>query len=70
MNTIFKTLTHQQKKSYPQVSKRNFEEVLKIKEAFPYLSDRKIIDVVNIVNRKEGKTKSKINITTKEPSRK
>lgn len=67
---IFKTLNYQQKKSYAQVSKKNIEEVLKIKEAFPYLSDRKIIDVVNIVNRKEGKAKSKINITTKEPSRK
>ena len=69
MNTIFKTLTHQQK-SYPQVSKRNFEEVLKIKEAFLYLSDRKIIDVVNIFNGKEGKSKPRINLTTKGPSRK
>jgi len=63
-------LTHQQKKSYPQVSKRNFKEVLKIKEAFPYLSDKKIIDIVNIVNKKEGKSKPRINMTTKGPSRK
>jgi len=69
-NTIFKTSTHQQKKFYTQVFKENIKEVLKIKEAFLYLSDRKIINVANTVHRKEDKTKPRINMTTKEPSRK
>ena len=69
-NTIFKTSTHQQKKFYTQVFKENIKDVLKIKEAFLYLSDRKIINVANTVHRKEDKTKPRINMTTKEPSRK
>ena len=67
---IFKTLNYQQKKSYAQVSKKNIEDVLKIKEAFFHLFNIKIINVVNIFNSKENKTKPRINITTKGPSRK
>ena len=67
---IFKTLNYQQKKSYAQVSKKNIEEVLKIKEAFFHLFNRKIINVVNTVNNKENNTKPRINITTKGPLRK
>ena len=48
---IFKTLTYQQKKSYAQVSKGNIKEVLKIKEAFPHSSDRKIINIVRVVRK-------------------
>ena len=67
---IFKTSTYQQKKFYTQVFKENIKEILKIKEAFLYLSNRKIINVANTVNSKEGKAKSKINMTTKGPPRK
>ena len=67
---IFKTLNYQQKKSYAQVSKKNIEKVLKIKEAFFHLFNRRIINVVNTVNSKENKTKPRINVTTKGPSRK
>jgi len=67
---IFKTSNHQQKKSYAQVSKENIEEVLKIKETFFYLSNREIINVINTVNSKENKTKPRVNMTTKGPSKK
>ena len=58
-------------KSYAQASKPsvNTSEVLKIKEAFPSLNAQKIDQVNNIVNR-QNKTKPRIKMTTKGPSRK
>ena len=58
-------------KSYAQASKLsvNTSEVLKIKEAFPSLNAQKIDQVNNIVNG-QNKTKPRIKMTTKRPSRK
>ena len=58
-------------KSYTQASKPsvNTSEVLKIKEAFPSLNAEKIDQVNNIVNG-QNKTKPRIKMTTKGPSRK
>ena len=58
-------------KSYAQVSKApvHMAEVLKIKKAFPALNVEKIDQVNNIV-KETVKLKPKIQMTTKEPSRK
>jgi len=58
-------------KSYAQASKAlvNTAEVLKIKKAFPALNMEKIDQVNNIV-KGTVKSKPKIQMTTKEPSRK
>ena len=58
-------------KSYAQASKPSFNtsEVLKIKETFPSLNAKKIEQVNNIVNG-QNKTKPRIKMTTKGPSRK
>ena len=58
-------------KSYAQASKSsiNTSEVLKIKEAFPFLNAKKIDQVNSIVN-SQNKPKLRIKITTKGPSRK
>ena len=55
------------KKSYTQTSKSNVENIICIKDAFPKLPTKKVID---IVNNKTGQAKPKINMTTKGPSRK
>jgi len=59
------------RKSYAQASKTsvNTSEVLKIKETFPSLNAKKIDQVNNIVNG-QNKTKPRIKMTTKGPSRK
>ena len=58
-------------KSYAQASKLAFNtsKVLKIKETFPSLNTKKIDQVNNIVNGQD-KTKPRIKMTTKGPSRK
>ena len=58
-------------KSYAQASKPSFNtsEVLKIKEPFPSLNAKKIEQVNSIVNG-QNKTKPRIKMTTKGPSRK
>ena len=59
------------RKSYAQASKTsvNTSEVLKIKEMFPSLNAKKIDQINNIVNG-QNKTKPRIKMTTKGPSRK
>ena len=52
---------------FTQATKGNIEEILKIKEVFSKLSPGKII---KIQNKNRIKNKPKLNITTKEPSRK
>ena len=58
-------------KSYVQASKSSFNtsEVLKIKETFPSLNAKKIKQVNSIING-QNKTKPRIKMTTKGPSRK
>ena len=58
-------------KSYAQASKpaANASKILKIKEMFPSLNAQKIDQVNNIVN-EQTKTKPRIKMTTKGPSRK
>jgi len=57
--------------SYAQTSKKDIKNIIKIKDAFPKLPSNKIIKIHNIINNKEiKKGKSKINITTKDSSRK
>ena len=58
-------------KLYAQTSKQNIStsEVIKIKEAFPSISAKKIDQINNIV-KDNPKPKPRIQITTKSPSRK
>ena len=58
-------------KSYAQATKpsANTSDVLKIKEAFPFLNAKKVDQVNNIVNR-QSKPRPRIKMTTKGPSRK
>ena len=58
-------------KSYAQATKpsANMSDVLKIKEAFPFLNAKKVDQVNNIVNR-QSKPRPRIKMTTKGPSRK
>ena len=62
------------KKSYVQASKANIspnvEDVLQIKEAFSTLSANKVTQMIKTKNNGKRQKKPKINITTKEPSRK
>jgi len=57
------------RKSYAQASKINVEDIVHIKNMFPTLFPKKIVEVNNIIN-KSSMVKPKIKITTKEPSRK
>jgi len=56
--------------SFAQAMKDNIENILKIKDIFPKLFSSKIIEIHNISNNNRKKSKLKLNITTKEPSRK
>lgn len=57
--------------SYTQASKEDIKNIIKIKDAFPKLPSNKIIEIHNIINNKGIKRrKPKINITTKDSSRK
>ena len=58
------------KKSYTQTSKSNVENIICIKDAFPKLPTKKVIEINDIVNNKTGQAKPKINMTIKGPSRK
>jgi len=51
-------------------TKNNFENIFKIKNIFSKLPSGKIIEIYNVVNNSGVKNKPKLNITTKEPSRK
>jgi len=57
------------RKSYAQASKINVEDIIHIKNSFPTLSPKKIIEVSNILN-KSSMVKPKIKMTTKGPLRK
>jgi len=46
------------------------ENIICIKDAFPKLPTKKVIEINDIVNNKTGQAKPKINMTTKGPSRK
>jgi len=58
------------KKSYIQASKSNIEDIIYIKDVFSKLPTKKVIETNNIINSKISQAKSKINITTKDLSRK
>jgi len=57
-------------KSFAQATKGKEENILKVKEAFPKLSPKKIIEIHNIAQDISYKPHPKLNMTTKEPSRK
>jgi len=68
-----------QKKSYAQVSSQSKSvksissssvtiDILKIREIFPNLPNKKIDIVQKVINSDNGKPKPKINMTTKDPS--
>ena len=57
-------------KSFAQVTKGKVENILKVKEAFPKLAPKKIIKIHNIAQGISHKSCPKLNITTKEPSKK
>ena len=58
------------KLSYVQVSLKSINNILKIKEIFPKLSNIKIKELNELILNKSEKPKPKINITTKGPSHK
>ena len=61
------------KKSYAQASKSNLshiEDIVRVKEAFPALSVNEVGKVLKIKNSGEGNKKPRINMTTRELSRK
>ena len=57
-------------RTYTQASKNNVDNIIKIKDTFSKLLAKKIIEIHDIVNSKEKKNKLKLNMTTKNPSRK
>ena len=58
------------KLSYAQVSSKSVNNILKIKENFPKLSNKKIEELNRSIFNKSEKLKLKINMTTKGPSHK
>ena len=56
-------------RTYAQASSANIRDILKLKENFPKLSDKKIEEIHKTVNN-SNTAKPKINMTTKGPSRK
>ena len=56
------------KQSYIQIFKSNIEKVIKIKNNFPSLSSKKIKEIHKVINEPK-KNKSRINMITKNPSR-
>ena len=67
---LAKSKHHKNIKSFAQATKGSTEDILKIKEAFPKLSTKKIIEMHNIAHDTNKKIRPKINMTTKGPSRK
>ena len=63
-------ISNSNNQSYIQTSKGNIKEIIKIKNTFPKLFSKKIIEIHNITNNIELKSKPKFNMTTKSPSRK
>jgi len=57
-------------KSFAQATKGRAEEILKVKETFPKLSSKKIIEIHNIAQDNSLNLCPKLNMTTKGPSRK
>ena len=57
------------KNSYAQTPKINIKDIVHIKDMFPTLTLKKIVEVNNIIN-KLSMVKPKIKMTTKRPSRK
>ena len=55
---------------YAQVSSKNIGNILKIKKNFPELSNKKIKEINKTIFGKADKPRSRINMTTKGPSRK
>ena len=71
MNSNNKLQADSNNLSYAQASKKDIKNIIKIKDAFPKLPSNKIIEIHNIINNKKIKRgKPKINITTKDFSRK
>lgn len=64
------TLSIPIKPTYVQASSNNINDIIKIKESFPKLSANKVSKIYKVINKTESKRKSKLNMTTKEPSRK
>jgi len=56
------------RQSYTQASTPNVNKILKLKKNFPNLSAKKIKSIHKTINN-SGKIKSRINMTTKKPSR-
>jgi len=65
-----KKATEIAKLSYVQVLLKNVNNILKIKENFPELSNKKIEELNRSIFNKSEKLKLKINMTTKSPSHK
>ena len=57
-------------KLFAQTTKDKAEDILKVKEAFPKLLPKKIIEIHNITQGISHKSCPKLNMTTKGPSRK
>ena len=55
---------------YVQISKRNIQNFLKIKDVSSKLSVKTISEIHNVINKSNQKDKPKLNMTTKNPSRK
>ena len=69
-SVLAKSKHHKNIKSFAQATKGSTEDILKIKEAFPKLPIKKIIEMHNIAHDTNKKIRPKINMTTKGPSRK
>jgi len=69
-SVLAKSKHHKNIKSFAQATKGSTEDILKIKEAFPKLPTKKIIEMHNIAHDTNKKIRPKINMTTKGPSRK
>ena len=63
-----KKLTESGKPSYAQISSKNISNILKIKENFPELSNKKIKEINKTIFNNKNKPQPKINMTTKGPS--
>jgi len=69
-NSIVDSINKSGNQLYTQASKGNIKEIFKIKKAFFKLSSNKISEIYNMVNKLSQNNKSKLNMTTKKPSRK
>lgn len=67
---LYAYATSLSKQSNSSASKNITRETLKIKEIFPNLPNKKIKEMQKVINSSKDKSKPKINMTTKDPSRK